>query len=88
MLSVCCQVLKYLGQRQREAETELSMFSYFGPFAQSHGENSAHKQASVGAEGERESKLYLSTVKILAQRPTDISAVATVLSNENSHNEI
>ena len=28
---------------------------------------------------EREREIYFSTVKILAQRPTDISAVATVL---------
>ena len=28
------------------------MFSYFGPFAQSHGENGAHKQASKGGGGE------------------------------------
>ena len=32
-----------------------------------------------GGGGEREIKLYFSTVKILAQRPTHISAVATVL---------
>ena len=28
---------------------------------------------------EREREIYFSTVKILAQRPTDVSAVATVL---------
>ena len=36
-------------------------------------------QREGGKEGERETELYFSTVKILAQRPTDISAVATVL---------
>ena len=36
-------------------------------------------------EREREIKLYFSTVKILAQRPTHISAVATVLLIINLH---
>ena len=42
-------------------------------------EGQRERDRERGTEREREGTLYFSTVKILAQRPTGISAVATVL---------
>ena len=40
-------------------------------------ERERERERERGREREREIKLYFSTVKILAHRPTDISVVAT-----------
>ena len=51
--------------------------------------NASNKNTKIERQREREglTELYFSTVKILAQRPTHISAVATVLLIAKTHRE-